>query len=70
MTAGALDRSHWVYSEVLPQFQQWLQAESGEECPEIVEKIIYRTKSPMAEGHYRYTIVSTVAEVVGAHAEC
>lgn len=68
-TAGALQSSHRVDCELLPQLQQWLQVELGEECPRIFKPILDPTVPPMAEGYVRRTVAFTFAKVVGAQVE-
>lgn len=68
-TAEASHRPYWVYGEVLPQRQQWLQADSGVECPRVVEAIIDRTVPPVVEGHVQRTFAPLVAEVAGDNIE-
>lgn len=48
-TAGASYCSLCVCSEVPSQFQQWQEAEFGEQCPRFVEAVIDGTVPPIAE---------------------
>lgn len=53
--------------EMLPQLQKELQAQLGEECPELFKKVIDRTVSLMAVGHVRRMVAPIVVKMVGSN---
>lgn len=61
-TAETLQRSHCVYSEMLHQLQEWLQAEIGGEGPRSLHAIIDSTAQSIAERHVRRTVAPIVAK--------
>lgn len=66
-SAEASRCSRWVYSEVVSQVQQCLQAEFGNESgPSIVEASTDRTVPPMVESDVRRKYALNIAKVAEA----